>query len=200
MGVRKLETLGTAGIVAAPLLFVELARSGFHPEGTDFAGALLQVLYLGGWLCGLVGLRLLRVAGDSIESRTLFVVQVALLGIALLWTGQYLFLADPEQNALWTVGDFAWPLSHLLMLGLGAQVIRAGRLIGWRRFAPLLPGLGLLLVPATLVFGAPQWLAGTLFGAFTTIGFGAVGWIVRSGAPAVAAAPAGLRAAAGRAV
>ena len=172
--------LGTLGMLAAPMMLAEMLIFGFTQHGSNRVIGVLGVIYIAGWICSAVGMRRSRVTGDGALSKGAFVVQLAGLLLAFLWSLQEVVYSGPEMRGVfYGVTDAAWPLSHLFMLAVGILTLRAKIWEGWRRFAPLLAGLALpVAVAAASVAG--RGAMGIAFGVMTTAGFLALGYAVRA--------------------
>ena len=164
------------------MMFVEgLRRSGGAPDA-DLAFALIELLYLGGWACSVVGLRRLRATGDSPFGKTVVAVQIVGLCLAAIFT--ILEAPGPKTGGplLRGITDMAWPLSHLFMLVTGAATLRAGVWRTWRRFTPLLCGL---VLPSAILFSvAGKGVMGHAFGVVTALAFLTLGYAVFTGGSA----------------
>jgi len=87
----SLRLLGTCGMLGAPMMLLEglyrhLAHVGDN-QINQFVG-VLGFIYIGGWVCSSIGMRRLRVTGNSIWSAAVFTVQMAGLLLAGLWSIQ----------------------------------------------------------------------------------------------------------------
>jgi hypothetical protein len=175
--------LGTIGVICGPaLLIAGIYRklTGMADSQDDKVVALLSVVYIGGWMASVVGMRRLRVTGRSRWSTAIFFVQLFGLTMAGLWALALLVGLDAQQGSIiFSVTDPFWPLSHLFMLLVGGLVLKAGVWRGWRRLPPFLCGTALLLVFVAQPLGLKD--AGVfLFLLMTAIGFSALGYAVRS--------------------
>ncbi len=184
------RTLGAIAMAASPMLLIEflLAKTG-HLPGGEFgsADAALGLVYLAGFFAALVGLRRLRATGESGWAAVCFGVQMALLSAAAL--EQLLELARVGTgSAFFGLADAAWPLIHLSLSITGLFVLLAGRWKGNRVYPLFLCGLALpALVVLQLAAGRD---AGRLaFALLTTVGFGLLGYALRSSFQAGAPAP-----------
>ncbi len=182
----SLRVLGILGIIGSPMLLVQFLLFGWIDETNNrnhvVVGAL-GLVYLCGWMASVIGMRRLRVTGRGLASRIVFIVQLIGLLLAALFSIQELFNPSPDRNTLFfKITDAAWPLSHLFMLVVGLMVLKAGVWRGPRRFVPLLCGLAL---PAFFAVGALSGLreSAILFGLFTTIAFGLLGYAVLTSRP-----------------
>ena len=176
--------LGTIAIVASPLMLAEFILSSTrHLIGGEFgpADAVIGLIYLAGFFATLMGLRTLRITGSDRWTTILFGVQVALLLLAALQ--QVLELAGAStESAIFGLADAAWPFSHMLMCVTGIAILRARRWTDYRRYLPFLCGFA---VPALIAF---QLLSGKgagriTFGLLTLLGFGLLGYSLRSSSP-----------------
>lgn len=177
--------LGTLGMLAAPMMLAEMLLFGFTQHGSNRVIGVLGAIYIAGWACSAVGMRRSRVYGDGALSKGVFVVQLAGLLLAFLWSLQEVFHSGADRGGLfYGVTDAAWPLSHLFMVFIGVLTVKAKVWRGPRRFAPLLAGLALpVAVAAAAVAG--RGAMGIAFGVMTAAGFLALGYALRTegGAP-----------------
>jgi hypothetical protein len=174
--------LGTLGMIGAPMMLLEgLYRSATHLRNNhnDYVVGAMSLLYIIGWASSSLGMRRLRVTGDSAASRAAFAVQMAGLLLAGVWALREVVKPSSDINStLFKVTDAAWPLSHIFMLVIGGLVLKADVWRGWRRLAPFLCGLALptFFAASTVV---RRESAGALFGIFTALGFMLQGYAVR---------------------
>lgn len=154
--------------------------------GTDFAStsrvsALLGLLFLLGWMCSAIGLRLLRATGDSALGKGVFVLQMIGLLLAGSQQVQDLIQLNPNNGSFfYSVSDAAWPLSVLFMLVVGIFTLKTKVWEGWRRFAPLLCGFALPVM--LVVSGLAGKQAGIIaFGIYTMVAWMLLGYAVRTG-------------------
>lgn len=181
--------LGTAGVIAAPMMAVDGVYHYFwqvtREQSTPVIG-LIGIIYIAGWICSSIGMRRLGVVGSGAWGGVVFVVQM--LGLILagaLSIHEIVGFSSLEGTAFAAVTDTAWPLSHLFMLVVGGFVVRAGVWKGWRRAAPFVCGLALPSLFAAMAAGVPA--AGfVLFPILTTIGFSMLGYAVRTSEEATA--------------
>lgn len=174
--------LGTLGMIGAPFLLLEGVTRGFQMiEGTTPLGGFLELFYLGGWTCSLIGLGMLQATGRGKVGKA--ILGLLLLGLvmatAISLSGIFMPNLDPE-NGLYQILDIAWPLSHTLMLVVGSAVLVVKRLSGWTRFAPLACGLAVPLLIVAKIIGGEQ-ASVLFFGFYTWIMFTLLGYAVRNG-------------------
>lgn len=173
--------LGALGMIGSAGLLLEGFLTGFRLQTDSPLVGVVELLYIGGWVCSIAGLYRLNATGGRAAGKALLIVQ--LIGLALA-AGFALFAFMPNasrDSLIYNLMDAAWPLSHLFMIVVGIAALRAKRLTGWQRIAPLLCGLALpLFMAATVAVGED---AGRfLFPAFTAIAFALLGYAVRSAA------------------
>jgi hypothetical protein len=154
-------------MLASPaMLFYDPAFGIAVPKVGETAG-ILDVIFLSGWMCSVIGLRQLRATGDAPSGRIVLLMQIVGLLLAMIWSASHLVAPNINQNsALYRVGDAMWPLSVLFMIVVGLFTLRTARLDGWRRFTPLLCGLALplmLMLGAILGREAMRWIGGLGF-------------------------------------
>jgi hypothetical protein len=177
--------LGTVGMLASPMMLAEMLLFDFKQHGSNRVIGVLGVVYILGWICNAAGMRRSRVTGDNSLSKGAFVVQIAGLLLAFLWSLQEIIHSGIDKGGVfYRVTDAAWPLSHLLMLVIGILTLRAGVWEGWRRFTPLVVGLALPVAIAAAPLAGEAGM-GIAFAVMTTAGFFALSYSVRaeSGVP-----------------
>lgn len=184
------RTLGLVGLVCSPGLFLMAVANGFDPAVSTRAGAVFGFVFLVGWACSLVGLRSVRGTGAGPAGAVLLALQ--LVGLALAATQQvYDFVyVHPAYTPFYRICDMAWPISVLFMIVPGVFALAARRLAGWRRWTPLLCGIGLPLLIGLMPL-AGKHVAEGAFSAWTAVTWALLAWAVRT---TTAEAPAGARA------
>ena len=171
------RVLGAIGMAASPMMLVETIRYDFGPSTMDPFTSLGGVFYMIGAICSLVALRRIRASGDGAVARWLHRLQLALAGLAAVWSG-VMALGEPFGPAtrfVLRLSDPAWPLTHVSMLALGLCMVVARRVEGWRRFPALACGLALPSFFALVPLGVPRPLGAAVFGVLTTVGFFGLG-------------------------
>ena len=189
------RTMGTIALITSPLMLLEalLLTTDHLPGGELGRGdAIIGLIYLCGFGATLIGLNQTGVTGryrtaqngqqGTLCARSwvqiLFVAQMSLLLLAAVQ--QSLELAQANTlSGLFGLADLAWPLSHLLMCAAGMAILTARCWTGYRACLPFLCGL------AVPVLVALQQMVGKetgriAFGLLTTIGFGMLGYALRS--------------------
>jgi hypothetical protein len=176
--------LGTLGMIAAPMLFIEgvLYAYGYADGASAWVMSLPGLIYLTGWACSLTGMRRLRATGHGALSKALFIIQLAGLILAFLFNVQEMAGANPD-NLFFHITDIAWPASHVLMLVAGVFVLTAKVWRGWRVATPFLCGLALPVFFAASAL-INRETGGFLFGVLTAVGFMSLGYAVRTAADA----------------
>jgi hypothetical protein len=154
------------------------------PGGNEipFVVGTASMVFMLGSFASHVGLWRMAATGRSWWGRGVLIFQLVLVALAFLFG---LFEATGligEENILFTITDIAWPVSMLAMNLVGITIAVVGKLRGWQRFAPLLPGLAL---PTTIVLGMLLGegmqgdLVGYIFFAMLAVFWGLLGLIVR---------------------
>jgi hypothetical protein len=187
------RTLGTIAMVCAPAMLVEALIPGGN-EIPIVVGTASMVFMLGS-LCSHIGLWRAAATGRAWWGRGILGIQIILVSLAFLFG---LFEATGlvgEENILFLITDIAWPISMLFMLVVGITAAVAGRLAGWRRFAPLLCGLAFPLSILIAMVGGMDMdsqAAGLIFFSMLAAFWMLLGFVVRQteAAPEPVAAPA----------
>jgi hypothetical protein len=183
---QNTHLLGTLGMIASPMLFMEgmLYAFGYGDSPNARFIPLLGIIYLAGWACSLAGMRQLRATGHGTLPRVIFILQLLGLFLAFLFNVQEMTGANPD-SAFFRITDLAWPASHVFMLVVGLLVLKAKVWRGWRSVVPFLCGLALpAFFAASAVVG--RGVAGFLFGILTAAAFMLLGYAVRTSSRAAA--------------
>lgn len=178
----RLRRLGAIGLLCAPtfLLASLLAPAlGIDTSAGTYMG-ITSLVYMIGFGCNVVGLRIMRATGQGRGASIFFAVQAALVILALAFAVMEIAGVD-GSNPFLRITDIAWPLSHVLMLVAFGMVMKARRIGGWRRFAPLVLGLALPSFIVLGAVGAPKQVAFQSFPVLTAIGGLAIAWTVLRG-------------------
>lgn len=173
--------LGTIGMLGAPMLFLSGLLFTLGDSPAALATSVMGMLYLIGWAASAVGMRQLRVTGAGALGKTVFIVQLVGLSLALVFNVLEIARANPE-TLLFRVTDLAWPVSHIFMLVVGALVLATRVWRGWRSWTPILCGLALpLFFAARPLLGGE--VGGFIFGFLTMVTFMLLGYAVRTSKP-----------------
>jgi hypothetical protein len=174
------RTLGVIGMILSPMLVIGwlFAVPQFdQPSPNPFITALGGILYLLGAMASATAMRNLRVTGNGSGAKILYVVQMTGLFLAMCFD-VFQFIA-PHLRGTWLffVTDMAYPFSHVLMIVVGAAVVRSGVWHGWRRFPAFLVGFAL---PAFFALSAAFGRANGsfIFPLMVTLGFFSLGLAV----------------------
>lgn len=147
------KLLGFFALLGAPCLAIGLSLESITGIALPAPWmGLWGILYISGWMAGIIALRELGVfdasspatrrVGHALAGTIL--VTLTLANLLNVWE-----MAAPNYKpTLFYIVDLGWPLSNLLMLPLGLAVVRARRLYGWQRWVPLAVGAWL---PAALL-------------------------------------------------
>ena len=183
----KLRLLGILGMVGALMLVVEGLLRDSQARSAGLRVGTFEMLYLGGWMCSLVGMAHSQATGEGRFGRAVLGVQGVGLCLAAIFTLWEAFTAGrATSNLLFEFVNAAWPLSHLFMIAVGVATLRAQVWRGWMRFSPLLCGLAL---PAS-IFAAAAGVQGSSvgpFAVFTAAAFLSLGYAVATADQAPAA-------------
>ena len=174
--------LGLLAIIGAPMLLFQflLGTRGMNAEGGERNAliALLGVLYIGGGICGAIGMFRIRAYGESKASKIVFVLQMTLLSLALLFSVFETFGATYKNGGvLFAVFDAGYPLSHLFMIVVGIFVLRAKVWQGFSKFAPIIVGFALPLTLGLMPLLGEK-IGVVSFGALTAIGLATIGFTI----------------------
>ncbi|MPR36831.1 hypothetical protein [Salmonirosea aquatica] len=138
------KILGTLALLGAPFLclntYLNVSASGGYTT-TPLSG-FFDLLYVTGWLCSIIGLKQIGAAGTDRLGRIILPTILVTLVLANIYNFYEIILPD-HGTLLYHALDLFWPLSNLVMIGVGIAVIRAKRLQGWKRYVPLACGLWL---------------------------------------------------------
>ncbi len=175
--------LGTIGMIGAPMLFLSGLLYNLGDSPAALMASVLGMLYLVGWGASAAGMRRLRVTGAGALGKTIFVVQLIGLSLALIFNALEIARANPD-TVFFRVTDLAWPVSHVFMLVVGAIVLATRVWRGWRSATPILCGLALpIFFAARPLLGGE--VGGFIFGFLTMVTFMLLGYAVRTSDPKV---------------
>jgi hypothetical protein len=148
------RTLGLVGILCSPFLAIQLNIYGIFEnyKATSMTGAL-SLIYMTGWLCSIIGLYRLNVAGSKCIGKTILIIQLIFLTFGEIWN-LYSIIQPGSSTALYWVLDMFWPISNIFMFATGLTIVFAKRLQGWKRFVTLFVGLWF---PVTIVLSPMLW-------------------------------------------
>ncbi|GAB4022448.1 hypothetical protein [Spirosoma koreense] len=150
------KLLGTVALIGAPFLcintYLHVPDPSAHVYNTDSLSGFFDLLYISGWLCSLLALRRMGAMGHDRFGRIITLLSIGSLMLADTWNVYEIILPN-HNTTLYYILDSFWPISNVVMLGVGVAVIRARKLTGWQRYVPFLCGLWLpltILVSFTL--------------------------------------------------
>ena len=150
------KVLGALALIGAPFLcintYVHVPDPNAHVYVTNSLSGLFDLLYISGWICSIIGLRRMGATGTDRFGRIILPVILGTLALANLWNIYEMILPNHNTTLYYFLDSF-WPISNVVMIGVGIAVIRAGKLTTWKRYVPLLCGLWLpvtILVSFTL--------------------------------------------------
>ncbi len=135
------KTLGTLALIGAPFLGLGMTvEQRYKPLHDSWFTGVWGLIYISAWLCSIIALRRLEVTGRSRFGKGILRVITGTLLIANV-SNVYQLLFPGEKTATYYALDAFWPISNLIMAGVGITVIAAKGLPGWRRYVPLAAGL-----------------------------------------------------------
>jgi hypothetical protein len=173
------RTLGAVGMIFSPMLFLASLFYGEmdKPSPYPLIAGLGGILYLLGAVAAATAMRNMRITGKGKGAAILYVVQM--VGLFLAMWFDVLENTVPHLRSTWYffIADMAYPFSHVLMIIVGAAVVRAGVWRGWRRIPAFLVGLALpSFIALSIAFGRAN--GGFIFPLMVTIGFFTLGLAV----------------------
>ena len=164
------KQLGFIGLLYGPSLGVGMYLEFIHhPLASTWFGKIWGLLYISGWLASIEGLRRLNATGSTRFGRIM--LRVVMITLVLANVYNVWELIDPTSTSpLYFLVDMCWPLSNVLMAGVGVAVLRANRLQGWRRWIPLTMSLWLplsLLLSRLYGYNSPILFSMGIYSAIT---------------------------------
>lgn len=177
--------LGLFAVICAPTLFLQFSVGGetgnSNAANSNPLIALLGVFYIGGWICGAIGMFQNKVYGESRAAKIVFIAQMIFLTLALMFSMQETFGISYENGGglFFGICDAGYPLSHLFMIVIGIFVLRAKVWTNRTRFAPFLVGAALPLTLAVVPFFGMS-VGVFSFAGLTALGLGTIGFRVFS--------------------
>ena len=168
------KTLSIAGMIGAPFLAIEMlttdVTSSQGPQATTGWGAIMDTIYMIGWMCTILALLRSGAAGRQGWAKNVLKIQLILLTIANLYN-IWSATGIGTDTALFRIADMIWPVSNAFMLVTGIAIIKAKVLTGWKRYAPLVAGLWL---PSSII---PMLIAGRApFTLYWGLAYSAIAW------------------------
>ena len=153
------KLLGILAMVGSPMMLIEflLENTVGLPGGPlgKFEG-VLGIIYLFGFLCSALGLRLVRATGTSNAATALLGVQIVGLSLAACQNILQITGLANKDSRFFQIANVAWPFSHIFMIAIAVAVLSARVWSDWRRFTPLWCGLALPLAMAAGAIGGAR--------------------------------------------
>jgi hypothetical protein len=176
------RALGLLAMIGAPMLLLFFIFGNLDASAPKTLNERLMcltgVMYMGGWICGAIGMRRLRATGDGAGAKIIYILQIALLICGLTFSVMEVAGYNLGNGGLiFAIADAGYPLSHLLMNVVGIFVLRAKVFSGLPRFAPFMVGVALPVTLGLMALGYGT-AAGIFFSAMTTLGLGIIGYAV----------------------
>jgi hypothetical protein len=127
----KTNLLATAAVIGAPFMGIGVYVEAYNLPlnqfwWTDFWG----LMYITGWLAGMEVMRRLALTGYDRFGQAIIPVVMSTLVLGMLSNVWHLVAPSYQPTFFWVL-DTCWPLSHVLMLGVGVAVLRAKKLTGF---------------------------------------------------------------------
>lgn len=168
--------LSTIALITSPMLLI--ASMLFDITNRDTRGEAITFFFVVGWICSLIALWKLNATGSGVGGKAVLVIE--LIGTTLALINQvYGFTGTTnDNNLLYAITDFAWPLSVTFMIVVGIATIRAKVLPGAFRFAPLFCGFAFLLIVVLSIIGIDA-VRLNLFPIYTAITWGLMAYAIR---------------------
>ncbi len=139
------KVLGVLALIGAPWLCIGMYLENTNPHLSDswFTG-FWGIIYLTAWMCSVVALQRLEATGESKFGKGILWILLASLTIANI-SNIIQMVVEKNKPPYFIVIDLFWPLSNVLMLVVGIQIIIANRIRGWKKYIPLIVGMWLPL-------------------------------------------------------
>jgi hypothetical protein len=163
------KLLSICGLFAAPWLYIGTLVEATNARLSDtwFTG-LWGIIYLSGWMCTVIALQSIRATGNNWFGKSILWLLVISLALANLSNIIQIIVQKNKPSWFFYI-DLFWPLSNLIMFVAGIAVVRAGILVGWKRYVPLFVGLWLPIALASMKMG---YMLSILFGGI----YSAIAW------------------------
>lgn len=166
-------------MIAAPFLFIDFLSHGTgHQFEFTWLSGVFSLIYMMGWVCSIVGLMRLKATGNSKLGKAILWIQLMLLFVANIWN-LWVIVQPGANSTLFRILDLFWPVSNAFMIVVAIATLKAKKLMGWRRYAPLFVALwlpvGLML--AGVVFGH-SILSIVITGLHSTLGWVLLGYSI----------------------
>jgi hypothetical protein len=174
------KTLGTLALAGAPFLGLGMTvEQLYKPLHDSWFTGIWGLLYISAWLCSITALRRLEVTGRSRFGKGILRVITATLVIANV-SNVYQLLFPGEKTISYYVLDAFWPISNLIMVGVGITVIVVRGLPGWRLYVPLAAGLWFPFTALCMVL-LGSWEAATpVSSLYTAVAWSVLALVVRT--------------------
>lgn len=174
------QVLGALAVIGAPMLLLQflLGNPQLSAEAVGDGGliASLGVIYIGGWMAGIIGMFRQKVYGQTAAAKIVFFIQTFLLFLALMFSLlETIRVGYDSHPVLMITTDTGYPLSHLFMTVTGIFVYRARAWQGVTKLAPFIVGFALPINFAMMPFLGMQ-VAAILFSIMTATGIAILGY------------------------
>ncbi len=137
----KNRSLIRIALLGAPFLCIGVyVEMNYAHLGNSWWTGVWGLLYITGWMASLEVMRRLQLTGTDPFGRRIVPLVLCMLLVANI-SNAWQWVAPTYKPLLFVILDLAWPLSNVLMLGIGVAVLRSRRLHGYGRWVPLTVGL-----------------------------------------------------------
>ena len=159
-------------MLASPFLYVDLFTQDYTSAGPQHS-AMFGFLFMTGMICAVIGLYLIDAAGP--KARWLLLLQLGFLSFAQAYNLNVMINGE-TLSSLQAYLDWFRPVSYLFMLVVGIPIAAAGKISGWKAFAPLLTGIWAPL--ALWIFTIHPSLSTHVAGLFSSGAWLLTGWVI----------------------
>ncbi|GAB3491350.1 hypothetical protein GCM10027341_04210 [Spirosoma knui] len=176
------RTLGVLALAGAPGMALGLwIEQQYKPLADSWFTGVWGIIYITAWMCSMIALRRLKIAGSSRFGQGLVNLMLGTLTIANV-SNVWQFVAPTNKSWVFWSLDMFWPLSNVLMLVYGIVVITANRVTGWKRLAPLFCGLWFPTAMATRLLPTSEY-TGLFVLLHSTVAWGLLAFLVLTASP-----------------
>ncbi|QRQ99795.1 hypothetical protein [Dyadobacter sandarakinus] len=137
----KTNLLAAVALLGAPFMCIGVYVEAYNLElNQPWWTGVWGLIYITGWLAGMEAMRRLALTGDDLFGYwvvRIVMVTLVIADISNVWQ----LIAPAYKPFLFWALDICWPLSHVLMLAVGAATIRAKKLGDYRAWLPVAMGL-----------------------------------------------------------
>jgi hypothetical protein len=177
------KMLGTLALAGAPFLFIGLTYEQLmhvSAAGDTRLGGAYSFIYMAAWTCSLLGLLRIGATGHSRFGRGILWANITTLALANILNLAQLIFPWAIFKYFRLVLDPFWPISHVLMLVIGINVLASKKLMGWKRYVPLAIGLWLPVALLTKLLPAGTMPAFNIIAFYSAVAWSLLAIVVRT--------------------